>query len=200
MDLATGIYIHDPVDIDTLYSQALSASLLFDDRHRSPMDFEPITVPEDRRDGVWVRFGRSEYNAPANVAIWYRDHAPLQTQEEADNLARICPHAPDCAGQPHSPAHHVLLAFNTSSGYHDSRGWSCVELHASLVGVLGGFLDTAGVRWSWTNEIICRIETGYDALEEMKTTGGIALRGGPGMVIDARALLMGLLNLTDDEE
>ena len=60
--------------------------------------------------------------------------------------------------------YYASINLDTSYGY-SGKGESCGTLHAKIVGSIGSWLDSEGIRWCWENEFTGEIHQGHDGLD-----------------------------------
>lgn len=120
----------------------------------------------------------------ALLDMHYRPFAPYRSAEQAAahdedicNLPGVSWYDSDegpCDGTWHRPACWLEISFDTAYGYRDEQGRGCGDLHASIVAELGKWLDERGIRWLWKNEYSGEIHSGYEALNELCSSGAQA--------------------------
>lgn len=179
ISLNTGMYIHEPVDPEELLRFSMDAVLTLDSDGRSYEELEQIERATTSISGRNVVLRAAEETGrplPVTLGLWHDPHGPIVTEAEAANLAQNCPNGSGKPGESHCngthcPPHHLLIGMSTTHLYADERGWNCASVHAALLWLIGGFLDTKGVSWSWMNELMPHIQTGYDDLPELARRG-----------------------------
>lgn len=175
MTLNTEIYLHGQVDIPEFFEFCQRALLAFDGQSRR-LD-QIIWHDKDSywNDGSRCRANKIGQNLPAILEVTYRSDGPLLTVEGAAEHNDYCNEDGDCDRSSHKPPHWARISLDTAYGYRDPhRNWNCGDLHAALIRIFGGYLDTRDVPFSWENEYTGEVHDGYNNLDGLGAGGANA--------------------------
>lgn len=177
MTLDTRIYVHGKVDRAALFQFCQKALLTFGKDPRAVEDIltedEPVPGFRDQEpdpNGEHWLMNKPSQSLPAWLIMYYRPDGALTTQEQYEAHDEDCEDYDDCSIA-HRPPCWLKISFDTAYGYEGENGWSCGDLHAALVTVVGKYLEMQEVTWAWMNEFTGEVHQGYDNLEELGRGG-----------------------------
>ena len=163
MTLSTHMWVLDPVDIEQLWP--VGRALI---HHYSEREGEAVwsDEPVDRRwytgapDGSRTRMHTMGQGFCSMYIVEYVEGGGLRGNG-------VVVHDEDCEdpceyGHPRD-AFPYYASINLDTGYGYS-GLSCGDLHARIVGSIGSWLDSEGIRWCWENEFTGEIHQGSEGL------------------------------------
>lgn len=183
MTLSTDVYVLDQIDPVEVFEFCQDLLVRFDDQGRTRAE-QVVSRGDSWRGNGAKRIGNQiGQGLPAILDVLYRGDAPLTTVEQAAAHDEDCDK--DCSGRWHQPACWLNVDFDTSYSYRGPGGVGCGALHAVLVGLLGQWLDSRGIRWSWRNEFTGEIHNDAASLVELVTGGAEAEQWFRGAVVPA---------------
>ena len=168
MTLSTHMWVLDPVDIEQLWPVGRSLIHHYSERVG---EAEWTDRPVDRRwytgapDGSRTRMHTIGQGFCSMYIVEYVEGGGLRGDG-------VVVHDEDCEdpceyGHPRDAfPYYVSVNLDTSYGY-SANGESCGSLHAKIVGSVGAWLDTQGIRWCWENEFTGEIHQGAECLDEL---------------------------------
>lgn len=182
MTLSTNLYVLGPVDVPELFRFAQGLLTKYDDRRGPGRPLRQISNDEESWLGGGVRYLHNEIGQglPAILGIHYRLDGPLATEGQTLTCTDDCDPEDEVLEPGEKRYHHHLTAcyadidLDTTYGYRDSRGWSCGDLHAAMLGDIGRWLDERGIAWSWRNEYTGEVISGAERYNRLVELG----RGG----------------------
>lgn len=131
-------------------------------------DGERKSGPEDGEWFIWNDLGQG---LCALLDIHYRKDAPLVAPGQHGSY---CDGEADGCSEPCGIPCWLEISFDTAYSYRGENDEGCGDLHARLVALLGRWLDSKGIRWSWTNEFTGDTHWGFEGLTELGGGGAKA--------------------------
>jgi hypothetical protein len=132
MPIPTTVYIHDPVDYETVFARCCELV-------GAPAGMKPS------RDRDWISTGPDEGGMRAWTWVEHGWDGPPLRAAQAPHTEHC---GPDCSYQ-HAPACWLEAVFDTADDNYSDEHGGAGTLHQRLVTGLGQWLDAQAVAWSW---------------------------------------------------